>query len=230
MIKKIKCHIVINDKFISYWWFLSPNKTKSITASINDKQEIIVKTPIFADKQSVEEFLIKVYPNLLKKIILKSNNKYYNPNNDFIKILGKHYPLIINVNQSKSTYKVLENSITLNLKDINDKELVLKRLLSKKTKEIVIPMAMQKANQLNLKVNKWGVRDTKRAWGYTKFNSKSIYFCYKLVVFEPEIILYVIFHELCHLVYPNHSKEFWNLLNKIYPQYKICKKILKTFF
>ncbi|MDE6429418.1 MAG: M48 family metallopeptidase, partial [Malacoplasma sp.] len=179
MIKKLKCNIVINNKFISYWWFLSSNKTKSITASINQNQEIIIKTPVFVDRESVEKFLVKVYPNLLKKIILKNNNNYYNPNNNFIKILGKHYQLIINLNQSKSTYKILENSILLNLKDINDKELVLKRLLTKQAKQIIIPMAIEKASQLNLKVNKWGIRDTKRAWGYTKFNSKTIYFCYK---------------------------------------------------
>ncbi|MDE5545555.1 MAG: hypothetical protein K2I76_02995, partial [Malacoplasma sp.] len=90
MIKKLKCNIVINNKFISYWWFLSSNKTKSITASINQNQEIIIKTPVFVDRESVEKFLVKVYPNLLKKIILKNNNNYYNPNNNFIKILGKH--------------------------------------------------------------------------------------------------------------------------------------------
>lgn len=229
MVKKIKCNIIINNKIVEYWWYLSTNKTKSITAVINEKQEIIIKSPIFVSRIDIENFLIKVYPNLLKKIFLKNQNRYYNPNNNFIKILGKNYHLDININKTKSTFKILENSIILNLKDINDKDLVLKRLLIKKTKEIVIPLAIKKANELNIKVNKWGVRDTKKAWGYTKFNSKEIYFCFKLVVFEPEIILYVIFHELCHLIHPNHSKEFWNLLEKIYPQYKICKKILKSF-
>ena len=229
MVKKIKCSLIINNKWVSYWWYISSNKTKSITALVNDKQEIIVKTPVFVNQQTAEEFLTKVYPSLAKKIFLKNNNRYYNPNNNYIRILGKQYGLVIGVNQGKSTYKIYGDKILLNLKNLNDKDLVLKRLLTKKTEEIIIPLAMQKANLLNLKVNRWGVRDTKRAWAYTKFNSKAIYFCFKLVLFEIQIIEYVIFHELCHLVYPNHSKDFWNLLEKICPNYKVYKKILKTF-
>ena len=33
-------------------------------------------------------------------------------------------------------------------------------------------------------------------------------------------IEYVIVHEMCHMVHKNHSKEFWNLVQKICPNYK----------
>lgn len=33
--------------------------------------------------------------------------------------------------------------------------------------------------------------------------------------------------ELCHLKYMNHSKEFWNLVQKYMPQYKEVKKEFK---
>ena len=38
---------------------------------------------------------------------------------------------------------------------------------------------------------------------------------------------YVIVHELSHFIHFNHSKEFWNLVNKYCPRYKQIKKELK---
>ncbi len=43
-----------------------------------------------------------------------------------------------------------------------------------------------------------------------------------------EEIEYVIMHELCHLVVPNHGKEFKALESKFMPNWKEIKKKLKT--
>ena len=38
---------------------------------------------------------------------------------------------------------------------------------------------------------------------------------------------YVIMHELSHLIYANHSKDFWSLVGENCPEYKKIKKIMK---
>ena len=40
---------------------------------------------------------------------------------------------------------------------------------------------------------------------------------------------YVIVHELSHLVYANHSKDFWNLVSIINPDYKKLRKELNSY-
>lgn len=230
MQKKFRCSVTVNDKVINYIWVLSSRKINTMSANVNSNYEIVVRTPIHVPKSSVDDFVIKSYPSMVKRLILKDNNIYFNLRNNFIRILGHKYDLIVQLGNSKSTYKVLENSIILNLKNIEDKEIVIKRLLTKKTKEIIIEAAKHKANLLNLQVNKFDVRDMKRAWAYTKHNKKEIYFSYKLVVFQFSIIDYVICHELAHLIFPNHSKDFWSLVSKLCPNYKEYKKVLKSFF
>ena len=42
-----------------------------------------------------------------------------------------------------------------------------------------------------------------------------------------EVLDYVIVHELVHLKIDNHSKDFWQNVEKIYPDYKKAKKWLK---
>ena len=39
---------------------------------------------------------------------------------------------------------------------------------------------------------------------------------------------YVIVHELCHLVHPNHSRRYWNLVERIMPRYKSREEWLKN--
>jgi len=38
---------------------------------------------------------------------------------------------------------------------------------------------------------------------------------------------YVVVHELCHLIHPNHSKEFWQLVGRHDPNYPEHRQWLK---
>jgi len=43
----------------------------------------------------------------------------------------------------------------------------------------------------------------------------------KLLKFIPDdLMAYVIYHELCHLIVPKHNRHFWLLLEKEFPAYK----------
>ncbi len=41
------------------------------------------------------------------------------------------------------------------------------------------------------------------------------------------VLDYLIVHELCHLIHLNHSKNFWDLVSAILPDYKERKDWLK---
>jgi hypothetical protein len=54
------------------------------------------------------------------------------------------------------------------------------------------------------------------------------------IILNPELIKapkasieYVITHELCHLIHPNHTKSFFNLQQKLMPDWKKWKQRLE---
>lgn len=93
-------------------------------------------------------------------------------------------------------------------------------------KKIVENNANELINTTGLIPRKIRIRNIKYAWGSCS-NNKNITINKKLISYSELAIRYVILHELCHLKYMNHSKDFWDLVQKYMPEYKKAKMELK---
>lgn len=93
--------------------------------------------------------------------------------------------------------------------------------------ELTVKNSIQKYSKLlKEKPNKVKIKDIKYAWGSCSSN-RNISINKKLGNKNEKVIEYVVLHEMCHLKYMNHSKEFWNLVATYMPEYKEYKKMLK---
>ena len=79
----------------------------------------------------------------------------------------------------------------------------------------------------HFKYNEISIKDTVSRWGSCS-TQKNFNFNWRLVMAPPEILSYVVNHEIAHLSYMNHSKEFWALVSQRFPKYIEAKKWLKT--
>jgi predicted metal-dependent hydrolase len=71
------------------------------------------------------------------------------------------------------------------------------------------------------------VRKMKRRWG-TCHSNGTIWLNRELMKKAPELIDYVIIHELCHLVHHNHGREYYELLGRIMPDFQMLRKRLQN--
>ncbi len=83
------------------------------------------------------------------------------------------------------------------------------------------------SNLMGLRYGKITITSAKCRFGSCSSRG-DISYSYRLIVYPERAVDYVVVHELCHLVYMNHSKDFYALLGKILPDYKERQKLLKN--
>jgi predicted metal-dependent hydrolase len=71
------------------------------------------------------------------------------------------------------------------------------------------------------------VRKMQTRWGVCNRKYNTITLNLELLKKETKYIDYVIMHELCHFIWFNHSKSFWNLVSKYVKDYHIIRKELR---
>lgn len=76
-------------------------------------------------------------------------------------------------------------------------------------------------------VNRITIRNQKTRWGSCS-SKGNLNFNWRLVMAPAEILDYVVVHELCHLLYLNHSRQFWQAVGGILPDYQKRRNWLKA--
>lgn len=84
------------------------------------------------------------------------------------------------------------------------------------------------AHKLNIQPKSIKLSQQKRAWG-TCSSKGSIHINWRLADASLSVLEYVVAHELTHLLHHNHSKDFWQALGDIMPDYKQRKADLKAW-
>lgn len=70
------------------------------------------------------------------------------------------------------------------------------------------------------------IREMKSCWGSCLYWKGTITLNSWLIQKSRRCIEYVVLHELCHFVHPNHSKQFYELLETLMPDWKERKREL----
>jgi len=71
------------------------------------------------------------------------------------------------------------------------------------------------------------LREQKTKWGSCS-SLGNLNFNWKLIMAPPDVLDYVVVHELCHLIELNHSPAFWALVKKHKPDYERWRDYLKN--
>ncbi len=97
-------------------------------------------------------------------------------------------------------------------------------------KEVARTMATERLEFYNqhykFKYGRISIRNQTTRWGScsTKGN---LNFNYRIATLSPELLDYIVVHELCHIGQFNHSQKFWDLVGETIPEYVELQKKLK---
>ena len=88
------------------------------------------------------------------------------------------------------------------------------------------PRAAHYAAHLDVAPPLVGLSNARTQWGVCTEDG-TIRLSWRLVHLEPGLADYVVAHEVAHLVEMNHSKRFWSLLAKLYPDWRRARHRLE---
>jgi predicted metal-dependent hydrolase len=93
-------------------------------------------------------------------------------------------------------------------------------------RELASALVDEEAERLGVAVCRIRVGDQRTLWGSCS-PSGSLSFNWRLVLAPLEVFDYVVVHELCHLRVPNHSRAFWNLVERRRPGWRDSRQWLR---
>ena len=224
------CYNIIRSDKVEYT--VTKKKIKNFIIRIYPDLRIAVSVPLHATNKDIENFIQSKkewIETTLKKIKIAKENKN-NLKENIIKILGKEREKKI-IESDLERIRLTDTSIYIYSKNIDTLEIE-KKLFEWEFEELknILEENLEKYTKLlNTNINYYQIKKLSSAWGIYHKKENYISFNFDLIEKDIECIEYVVLHELCHIFYMNHQKNFWTLLEKYMPDYKIGRKKLKTF-
>lgn len=163
-------------------------------------------------------------PAILKTLKLD----YQKTSHKSFKILALHSKIQDKINENGIDENGSECSYLI-LGPIEDSLLLiktLKRLLKQIAGEHLIPWLKALSLDIQFPYQTVSIRSQSSLWGSCTA-LKKISLNMKLLFLPRELTRYVLLHELCHTVYLNHSKQYWNLLKRFDPQCLKHRRLLR---
>ena len=210
--KNSEINILLNGEEIKC--IIKKKSIKHIYFKWEDNILIVSCNKYLSDKKITKIILEneKSILNLRKKTTktIKENEIYY---------LGDKYEIVY---EKTDKTRILEDKI------ICENRLELNKFLLGECKRVfqnrlnLLKMEFNSLPVFTLRIRKMSTR-----WGVCNTKSMTITLNTELIKKDVSLIDYVIIHELCHFKYMNHSKQFWQEVEKYYPYYKLARKALR---
>lgn len=198
---------------------LKKNTTRNTYIRVREDLTILVTTNIFTKDKAIEKLINENIINLEKMIQkIKDKNNY---NSKFF-YLGKEYDVV----------KINDNSISFGEEKVFiGRNIDIDKYLKNSAQKLFLERLEYWYNKFsdNIPYPTLTIRKMKSRWGVCNVKTKRVTLNLELIKKDISCLDYVIVHELSHLIHPDHSKKFWSLVEKNYPDYKKVRKILKEY-
>lgn len=180
---------------------------------------ILVTTNTFTTDKAISKLIDENYSKIVKMI---TSQEKRSENNEGFHYLGKKYDIVY---VDYCDISLGENKVFLNKKfDIDKWYKKQAKDIFKKHLDMLYNSFSRKIPYPNLRIRKMTSR-----WGVCNTKLKTVTLNLELIKRDTKYLDYVIVHELSHLVYANHSKDFWNVVSENISDYKKYRKEMKEF-
>ena len=210
----------------------------SIGINVSPEKGVTVRAPYGTNLKTIEK-VVEAKSEWIRKHLernrgltrLNENISFHEGSLLFFR--GKEYPLRIK-QASANRIEVTEDEIILSTvypdNTVRIRALIGKWYLSEASGHFktILKELLKKYEAYRFFPSALVVKSMKRRWGSCSSQGR-ITLNSELIKLDDIYTEYVILHELCHLRYPNHGKDFYRLLGEVFPDWKAVKKDLGNY-
>lgn len=220
-------------------YLLTRKPVKNVNLRIKPEGEVLVSASNSVPTDFIDAFIEKKHRYIFsalsryeeKKKLFQAVPKRYVSGESY-DLLGKSVRLKVEVNKEENVYTD-GVYIFLKVKDKDDfrhKEIMMSKWLKQYRTTVFEELLQEKY----LLFEKYGVtyptlkiRNMTSRWGSCQPKKGIITLNSKLIEAPRNCIEYVILHELVHFIHPNHSRQFWDFVAMMMPDWKERKEELE---
>ena len=198
---------------------------------------IHVSAPLTMTEEAVRLFLVTKQSWIRKQVsqIIEQNRQtsreYVSGENHYFK--GHRYRLKVVYHKAPPKVEIQGNEyIVLFVREgttVERRAEILKEWYRFEFKLILPALIAKWEETLDVKVNKWEVKQMKTLWGSCNHRTHNIIFNLELIKKPLHCIEYIVVHELLHIKVRLHNEEYTSLLNRYFPNWKQLKDVLNEF-
>jgi predicted metal-dependent hydrolase len=211
---------------------------KNLAITVNPDKSVVVKAPLESSLDEIQAKMVKRGQWIVKQLNYFDKFHPLQPERQYVGgethyYLGRQYRLRIR-RGPKNSVKLIGKFFVVRTPEPGNRERI--ELLMKEWYAIHAQLLLDRRVKIywerilgsGFRTLEIQYRTMKRRWGSYSQNG-TITFNIELVKAPLNCVDYVIVHELCHLVHPNHDKGFYRLVESIMPQWRSNKEKLELF-
>lgn len=212
-------------------------KRKTLEISVEPPNVITVVAPNNTPENIIIEKIKSRAEWIVQKIYSFKDMQYQKINREFVSgesfmYLGRNYSLqvVIDENIKKPEVKLYHSKFYVTIAKRDDKAIhkAMEEWYRKKTKEKIEERIKYYERFFNLTPTAVKIKEQQKRWGSCTAKNELL-FNWRCAMARTNALDYIVVHEMCHMYHKNHSKEFWELLNSIMPDYEGRKEWLKNY-
>jgi predicted metal-dependent hydrolase len=206
------------------------SQRKSISIEVKKDGLVILRAPLKASEKQINDAIAKYSSWITKKKelvneqISKIASKEYVDGEKFL-FLGNWHELKI-ADNSKNAFRFDGKDFYIDSAYLIHSKQIFENFYRISAKKIIPPRVAEFARIIEVDFNRIRITAADTRWGSCS-GKRNLNFSWKLIMAPTKVIDYVIVHEIAHLFEMNHSKRFWDIVEKLFPDYKVYRTWLK---
>jgi predicted metal-dependent hydrolase len=203
---------------------------KTIGITVERDRKVVVRVPREASEQAILAAIESRRLWIWQK--LRDPHKYPDPaphkeyvTGETFLYLGQHFSLCLTQGESGSV-RLVGKQFEMAASDRRNGDTLFRSWYLAQARENLLPRIAAFATEMGVGYSRIWVRDLKYCWGSCTPGG-TLSFNWRIIQAPMIVVNYLIVHELAHVLVPNHSLDFWNIVAVHSPSWSKARSWLK---